>query len=140
MSDAPGPDKKPYTVGYGKPPERTQFKKGQSGNPAGRPAGKLNLQTVLEKALQETVTVNEGGRRLKRSKIEVSVTQIVNKAASGDIRAFETLLKLLPILDSQMAEVITPDQVADRALARKLAERFATLKLAGASGENKDGD
>ena len=28
-----------YEVGYGKPPETTRFKKGQSGNPKGRPAG-----------------------------------------------------------------------------------------------------
>lgn len=27
----------PYEVGYGKPPAATRFRKGQSGNPAGRP-------------------------------------------------------------------------------------------------------
>ena len=27
----------PYEVGYGKPPRHTQFRKGQSGNPGGRP-------------------------------------------------------------------------------------------------------
>jgi hypothetical protein len=26
-----------YEVGYGKPPQSTQFKKGKSGNPKGRP-------------------------------------------------------------------------------------------------------
>jgi hypothetical protein len=26
----------PYTVGYGKPPKKNQFKKGKSGNPLGR--------------------------------------------------------------------------------------------------------
>ena len=28
-----------YEVGYGKPPKHTRFKKGQSGNPKGRPKG-----------------------------------------------------------------------------------------------------
>ncbi len=28
-----------YEVGYGKPPSRTRFRSGQSGNPRGRPKG-----------------------------------------------------------------------------------------------------
>lgn len=32
----------PYSVGYGKPPEQTRFKKGKSGNPNGRPRGAKN--------------------------------------------------------------------------------------------------
>lgn len=31
-----------YEVGYGKPPAETRFKKGQSGNPNGRPKGSRN--------------------------------------------------------------------------------------------------
>ena len=30
-------DSADYDIGYGKPPEDTRFKKGQSGNPRGRP-------------------------------------------------------------------------------------------------------
>jgi Family of unknown function (DUF5681) len=34
MNESPSPN---YDVGYGKPPAKNQFKKGQSGNPNGRP-------------------------------------------------------------------------------------------------------
>src|SRR5215469_15592455 len=51
-----------YEVGYGKPPRHTRFKKGQSGNPRGRPCGSKNLKTLLSEALSEPVIITENGR------------------------------------------------------------------------------
>jgi len=48
-------------VGYGKPPRRTRFTKGQSGNPRGRLPGAKNLKTLLSEALNEFVIVTENG-------------------------------------------------------------------------------
>jgi hypothetical protein len=38
-----------YEVGYGRPPQRTRFKSGESGNPRRRPRGSKNLALLLEK-------------------------------------------------------------------------------------------
>lgn len=83
-----------YDVGYGKPPAHTRFKKGQSGNPQGRPKGKLNLVTVLNRALNEKVTVVENGKRRSITKLEAAFKQLVNKAVQGDPRAIQQVLSL----------------------------------------------
>ena len=81
-------------VGYGKPPETTRFKKGVSGNPKGRPRGSLNVATVFTKALREKVVINEHGQRKVVTKLEAALKQLVNKAASGDLRALAQLVAL----------------------------------------------
>jgi hypothetical protein len=91
------PDKLPTPkkpVGYGSPPEATRFKKGVSGNPKGRPKGSLNVATVFTKTLREKVVINEHGERKIVTKLEAAFKQLVNKAASGDLRAFAQLVAL----------------------------------------------
>src|SRR6266849_4532462 len=85
-------DKGFYEVGFGKPPRSTQFKPGQSGNPAGRPRGAKNFATALEDELRAPVTVTENGKRKRISKREVIAKHLVNKAASGDLKAIPLLL------------------------------------------------
>ena len=55
-------------TGYGNPPKHTQFKPGQSGNPAGRPKGAKNLKTDLEEEMRELIVVREGGNTKTVSK------------------------------------------------------------------------
>ena len=97
-SDAEGAAKEPIAdskVGYCHPPESTRFTKGQSGNPKGRPKGTRNVATILAAALRERVVINENGQRKTISKLDAGVKQLVNKAASGDLRALQSLLALL---------------------------------------------
>jgi Family of unknown function (DUF5681) len=81
-------------VGYRNPPEATRFQKGQSGNSRGRPRGSLNVATVFVKALRERVVINENGQRKTVTKLEAALKQLVNKAASGELRALRYLVEL----------------------------------------------
>jgi hypothetical protein len=100
--DKPG---RPYVVGHGKPPKKTQFKKGQSGNPKGRPKGSRNLKTEIERELKRKVTITEDGRRKRITKREAVAKQLVNKAVSGDPKAIPVLLKEVPPGESDAAGV-----------------------------------
>jgi Family of unknown function (DUF5681) len=88
-------DDEDHQMGYGKPPRHSQFIKGQSGNPRGRPRGAKSLKTLLNKALNELVVVTESGERRKISKREAIVTQLVNGSAKGDFKAIQILLGML---------------------------------------------
>jgi hypothetical protein len=81
-------------VGYGRPPKTTRFKKGESGNPKGRPKGSLNVATILMKTLRERVVINENGQRRTVTKLEAAVKQLTNKAASGNLQSLRLLLDL----------------------------------------------
>jgi Family of unknown function (DUF5681) len=84
-----------YEVGYGKPPRQTRFVKGQSGNSRGPPRGAKNLKTLLLEVLSEQIIATANGRRRKITKGAAIVTQLVNRAATGDLSAIKTLFGLV---------------------------------------------
>jgi len=88
-------DAKDYKVGYGKPPKDTQFKKGQSGNPAGRPPRSRNMKRLMEELLDETVEVTENGKPLILSKREALLRRLYADAIRGDAQAMRQLLGIL---------------------------------------------
>ncbi|MEL6243834.1 MAG: DUF5681 domain-containing protein [Pseudomonadota bacterium] len=118
-------------VGYRNPPKAHQFKKGQSGNPKGRPKGAKGLKKIFERELNERVTINENGKNRTLNKLEVTIKQLVTKAAKGDPRATEKLLDYLlrladPDGESQAdADLVSSEdaKIVDRAFARRSRER-----------------
>jgi hypothetical protein len=99
------------SVGYKNPPVHTRFQKGKSGNPKGRPKGALNFGTTLLKMLREKVIINEKGRRREITKLEAAVMQLVNKSASGDLRALRQLIGItLSIEERAAAAQIEPTE------------------------------
>lgn len=83
-----------YEIGYKKPPQKHQFKPGQSGNPRGRVRGSRNTRTIFEEESLKTVAVSENGKTQKLSKRELVLKTIINKAAKGDEKAQVKFLKL----------------------------------------------
>ena len=92
---------KDYDVGYGKPPQHTQFKESQSGNPKGRPKGSNNFRTDVKHTLKEPVRLNKGGKRKTVSTQEAALLRLREKALSGDARALERLLALAQVYNDE---------------------------------------
>ena len=90
MSD--NDDDKP---GYCKTPKNTRFKKGQSGNPRGRPKKSRTLTQILQDVADSTVEVRKDGKSVRLSRLEAMALQLSQKALAGDIRAFGQLVRYL---------------------------------------------
>ena len=78
--------------GYGKPPTAARFKKGQSGNPAGRPRGSKSLMTHLGDTLAEKIQVREGDKVRVMSKGKAVAAKLVNGGLRTGSTITETIL------------------------------------------------
>jgi hypothetical protein len=110
-------EKNTYRVGYRKPPQGTQFQKGHSGNPKGRPRRSKSVSSLVREGLFELVEVRENGRCKKISKLSVALTQLFNRAAGGDLRAIEQVLKI-PGVQKELAELRKPTRLTPEVLER----------------------
>lgn len=84
--------KQKYEVGYKKPPKKTQFKKGKSGNPKGRPKGSNNMVTLIIEALDKNIIVQQNGKPYTMTQREAMVARLMHNALTGDMRSLMTIL------------------------------------------------
>lgn len=92
-------------MGYRKPPKRTQFPKGRSGNPNGRPNGSKIIKDVIYQTLSQRLNVTVNGRHKRITKREAIIQQLFKKAALGDLAYIKLLLQL-----SQGAGIDIPEK------------------------------
>jgi hypothetical protein len=118
--------KRPSKTGYSKPPIATQIKAGQSGNPKGRPKGSKNLRTLIKQAADAKIVVQEGGRRKKVSKMDLAVTQMMNKAAQGEPRFVHMALDQVRSAETELPGDNRTDDFAeaDRRIIAQVLERM----------------
>jgi hypothetical protein len=93
-----------YEVGFGKPPERTRFKKGRSGNPKGRPRKKPDLYSELTKVLRENVTITVEGQQNKVTVQQALLLRLRDQALRGELWAGKLLQKVVGALPESGSE------------------------------------
>jgi hypothetical protein len=81
-------------VGYKHPPREHQFRRGQSGNPSGRPKGARNFRSELREELSELITVRDGEREIQVSKQRALIKSLVAAAIDGNQRAAASVLAM----------------------------------------------
>jgi Family of unknown function (DUF5681) len=128
-----------YDVGYGKPPKVTRFKRGQSGNPKGRPSGSLTLVSDLAAELKEKVTVRESGRARRVSKQRALIKSLMAKALQGDVRASAAILALYARAGLEVApDNAQPLDEAEIQILKRFAPRFLKSLIKEKSHEPED--
>jgi hypothetical protein len=94
-----------HEVGYGKPPVARRFRKGQSGNPGGRPrgmtAGRANV-LVLKEAYR-SITLREGDNVLTLPAIQVVLRSQIARAAKGNGPAQRAVIEAVQAIEQELA-------------------------------------
>jgi hypothetical protein len=126
MTVPPGDDR----VGYKRPPRRTQWKKGQSGNPRKRkPVRREGASVTIERLLLSPVGLKIDGEPRRVATLEAIVLQLLQKTLASNIRAARILKKYRDFAHRNMEQTLDlafVDSAYTRAVA-KLAEKPANV-------------
>src|SRR5215211_6054673 len=99
-----------YEVGFGKPPAHSRFRKGQSGNPSGRPRRQHDTQRAKTIALQEAyrlVPIREGDQVRKIPAIQAVHRAQVALAAKGNGPAQRAVLRIVQAIEAEQHDLDT---------------------------------
>jgi Family of unknown function (DUF5681) len=121
-------------AGFGRPPQHSKWKPGQSGNPKGRPKGTRNFKTDVQAMLQAPVQVTRDGKPQKISTQEAVLFRLREKALNGEVRAIDQLVQLARINGNDELAASGSLAVEDEKVLRIYRERL----LSGAAGAHSN--
>lgn len=138
-------------LGYKRPPQWAQFRKGQSGNPNGRPKKKVVqspaadisdsslVDDIFRAELARLMPVREGGKTREMTILELVTRAQTQAAIKGDVKAQKEVLDRSTALeqrDQQRAQTRLEKQIsAYQRIARWKAERARIWDAATKLGE-----
>lgn len=114
-----------YQSGAGRPPESGRFRKGFSGNPAGRPKGARNrprpesdqLRALIRREAYRPVKVRIDGKEITMPLAQAAYRSLGTSALAGDTRALAIFIKMLRAdaaeEDAVMAELLEAAREAE---------------------------
>lgn len=111
-----------YEIGYGKPPSRTRFEKGRSGNPRGRPRGSHDPRALLERVLLRAMPVRTSKGVAQMPVLQAVLLSVLQRAVAGDSKATALGLR-------QFGKYLRETEADAQALAAAQSERQAAGTL-----------
>ena len=106
-------------VGYKNPPAHGRFKKGQSGNPQGRPKKVPDFMEDAAEILGGTVTGQAKGKSITLSITQAMFRRLCRQALKGDNRALRWVIDLMLTLEPAARDKAKEKTTANHDIAQK---------------------
>ena len=125
-------------VGYKSPPQHSQFRKGASGNPSGRPKRPAHFGDDLMAELAEVIEIQEGGKRKRITKQRALIKALTAGGFKGNARAAALLMGWCArVIEAEPDLQEQADLTAeDRKIVEAYLERQVELRIAQKKGES----
>ena len=102
------------TSGFMNPPKHTQFPKGKSGNPHGRPRKPKDLNTVLQQVLNREVRIRDEKRRMPIR--DALIWKLRDLALQGDKQALSLQRRIIEEADLAQTRFRDPEVKREKVL------------------------